>query len=66
MAKVPALEPPPGDFHVLRRYQHTSFMVIQDIEDVEVYEPRGYHPVDIGDTIPNGDDTYTVISQAWT
>jgi serine/threonine protein kinase len=31
-----------------------------EVENVERYKPGGYHPVDIGDTITNGDDGYTV------
>lgn len=31
-----------------------------EVEYVENYKPGGYHPIDIGDTITNGDDIYTV------
>ncbi|KID64222.1 protein kinase domain-containing protein, partial [Metarhizium hybridum] len=31
------------------------------VEDVERYAPGGYHPVDIGDTICNGERAYEVI-----
>jgi serine/threonine protein kinase len=32
----------------------------EHVENVELYKPGGYHPIDIGDAITNGDDTYTV------
>ncbi|SPQ27056.1 9b9f262d-e417-41ca-991e-9fbc54897877 [Thermothielavioides terrestris] len=41
-------------------YRHTNFMD-EHVENVERYKPGGYHPVDIGDTITNGEDTYTVL-----
>ncbi|KAL2130881.1 hypothetical protein VTI74DRAFT_5835 [Chaetomium olivicolor] len=41
-------------------YRHTNFIAEERIEDVERYAPGGYHPVDIGDIIANGEDTYIV------
>ena len=41
-------------------YQHTGFMIREHVENVERYMPGGYHPIDIGDTISNGEDSYTV------
>ncbi|KAK3298003.1 kinase-like domain-containing protein [Chaetomium fimeti] len=43
------------------RYRYTGFVMREHIENVECYTPGGYHPSDIGDTITNGQDSYTVI-----
>jgi serine/threonine protein kinase len=61
MAKDGAPKSLPMPFHTIRRYQYSSFMTLKDVEDVEFYRPGGYHPVDIGDTIANGNDAYTVL-----
>ncbi|KAK4155705.1 kinase-like domain-containing protein [Chaetomidium leptoderma] len=44
-------------------YRHTGFIMREHVEDVERYTPGGYHPVDIGDTITNRQDSddYTVV-----
>ncbi|KAH6842481.1 kinase-like domain-containing protein [Chaetomium sp. MPI-CAGE-AT-0009] len=42
------------------RYRHTGFMMREHVEPVECYTPGGYHPTDVGDTITNGQDSYTV------
>lgn len=42
-------------------YQHTGFVMREHVENVECYTPGGYHPTDIGDTITNDRDSYTVI-----
>jgi serine/threonine protein kinase len=36
-------------------------MMREHVENVERYTPGGYHPVDIGDTITNRQDDYTVV-----
>ncbi|KAK4241522.1 hypothetical protein C8A03DRAFT_30244, partial [Achaetomium macrosporum] len=41
-------------------YQHTGFIMREHVENVELYKPGGYHPIDIGDAITNGEDSYTV------
>ncbi|KAK4132834.1 hypothetical protein BT67DRAFT_435361 [Trichocladium antarcticum] len=42
-------------------YRHTVFVMREHVEDVERYTRGGYHPVDIGDTITNHQDDYTVV-----
>ncbi|KAK4040188.1 kinase-like domain-containing protein [Parachaetomium inaequale] len=44
-------------------YQHTGFMMRELVENVERYTPGGYHPVDIGDTITDRQDDYTVVQK---
>ncbi|KAK4140678.1 kinase-like domain-containing protein [Dichotomopilus funicola] len=41
-------------------YRHTTLVMQELVENVECYVPGGYHPTDIGDTIANGQDSYTV------
>ena len=44
------------------RYRHTGFVMLEHVENIECYTPGGYHPIDIGNTITNGDSevTYTI------
>lgn len=35
--------------------------LLDGIEDVQRYRPGGYHPLDIGDTLTNGPDRYTIL-----
>ncbi|KAH6842392.1 kinase-like domain-containing protein [Chaetomium sp. MPI-CAGE-AT-0009] len=35
--------------------------LLDHIEDVQRYVPGGYHPVDLGDTLTNGCDRYTIV-----
>ena len=36
-------------------------LLLDGIEDVQRYRPGGYHPIDIGDTLTNGPDRYTIL-----
>jgi serine/threonine protein kinase len=35
--------------------------ILEHLEDVQLYVPGGYHPVDLGDTLTNGHNRYTII-----
>lgn len=42
-------------------YRHATLAMQGLVENVECYVPGGYHPTDIGDTITNDQDSYTVV-----